>query len=100
MAKGSSKTRRRGPAPRGLVKKTITISKTREAAIVRAVAQGHAPSASAYIEEALEAFATLESYDELLAQWRREVGPLTPEERAWARDAAERAARREEREAV
>jgi Arc/MetJ-type ribon-helix-helix transcriptional regulator len=83
--------RRRGPKPRGLVKKTITMSKTREVAIERAVAEGRAPSASSYIEKALDAFATLESYDALLADWRLEVGPATPDERAWARDEVRRA---------
>lgn len=83
--------KRPGPRPRGLVKKTIVMSKARDAAIRRAVAEGRAPSASGYIERALEAFATLESYDELLADWRREVGPATPEERAWAREQITRA---------
>ncbi len=58
----------------------------REAAIRRAVAEGKASSASGYIEKALDALATLESYDELLADWRREVGPPTAEEQAWARE--------------
>lgn len=85
---------RRGPRPRGLVKKTIVLSFSRAAAIERAVAEGRAPSASGYIENALAAFASLESFDELLAEWRREVGPATSEERAWARAAVRRATRR------
>ena len=92
-----NKGRRRGPKPRGLVKKTITMSKVREAAIARAVAEGRAASASGYIEQALEAFATLESYDELLANWRSEVGPATAEEIAWARAAVAQAATRADR---
>lgn len=77
-------SKRPGPRPRGLVKKTIVMSKARDAAIRRAVAEGRAASASGYIERALEAFATLESYDDFLSEWRREVGPPTAEERAWA----------------
>lgn len=76
--------RRRGPRPRGLVKRTIVVSKTRDAAIRRAVAEGRAPSASGYIESALAAFEAEQSYEELLADWRREVGPPTAEEMAWA----------------
>lgn len=88
---GSPKVRR-GPKPRGLVKKTIMISKARKAAIERAVAEGRAPSASGYIEQALDAYATLQSYDDLLSEWRREVGAATAEEKAWARDAVRQAA--------
>lgn len=62
-----AKQKRSGPKPRGLVKKTIVMSKTREVAIVRAVAEGRAPSASGYIEQALAAYAMLESYDERAA---------------------------------
>ncbi len=82
---------RRGPRPRGLVKKTIVMTSARAAAIERAVAEGRAPSASGYIENALAALATLESFDELLAEWRREVGPATLEEETWARAAVRQA---------
>ena len=92
-----TKDPRRGPKPRGLVKKTIMISKARKAAIERAVADGRAPSASGYIEQALDAYATLQSYDDLLAEWRRDIGPATPEEKAWARDAVRQASVRRER---
>ncbi|MCC7541800.1 MAG: hypothetical protein IT379_36615 [Deltaproteobacteria bacterium] len=67
------------------------MSKARVAAISKAVAAGHATSASSYIERALEAIATLDSYDELLAEWRREIGPATAEEKAWARDVTRQA---------
>jgi Arc/MetJ-type ribon-helix-helix transcriptional regulator len=91
--------KRRGPRPRGLVKKTITMSKEREALIRKAVAKGEAPNASAYIEQALDAYASVQSYDEFLAEWRREVGPPTPEETAWAREAIERVVRPRRRRA-
>ena len=93
----AAKQKRRGPKPRDLVKKTIVMTKAREVAVVRAVAEGRAPSASGYIEQALAAYATLESYDELLADWRSEVGAPTADERAWARAAVKRAALRPER---
>jgi hypothetical protein len=86
-----SKARRRGPKPRGLVKKTITMSKAREALIRKAVANGEAPSASAYIEQALEAYASTQSMDEFLEQWRREVGAPSEAEERWARDALKKA---------
>src|SRR5207244_10342523 len=91
------RAKKRGPKPRGIVKKTITMSKEREAAIGRAVAEGRAPSASAYIEQALDAYATVQSYDEFLETWRREVGPPTADEEAWARDAVRRARGRSRR---
>jgi hypothetical protein len=94
----AAKRKRSGPKPRGLVKKTIVMSKTRAGAIVRAVAEGRAPSASGYIEQALAAYAALESYDELLAEWRREVGAPTASEQAWARAAVKRAAAQPARE--
>lgn len=84
---------RRGPRPRGLVKRTIVVSKTRDAVIRRAVAEGRAPSASGYIEEALAAFETEQSYEEFLADWRRDMGPATAEEKAWAADAVRNAVR-------
>lgn len=76
--------RRRGPRPRGLVKRTIVVSKTRDSVIRRAVAEGRAPSASGYIESALAAFETEQSFEDFLASWRRDVGPATAEEKAWA----------------
>lgn len=85
--KPAATRKRRGPQPRGLVKKTIMMSRTRERVIQRAVADGRAPSASGYIEQALEAYATQEDYETLLADWRAEVGPATPEEMQWAADA-------------
>lgn len=66
---------KRGPRPRGLVKRTIVMTKTRDAAVRRAVAEGRAPSASGYIDQALEAFETVQSYDELLED-ARAVGEL------------------------
>lgn len=98
-AKAHPTQKRRGPKPRGLVKKTIVMSKTREAAIQRAVAEGRARSESGYVEEALEAFETLASYDDLLAKWRHEVGPATKGEKAWAADVVKRAAGGKERRA-
>ncbi len=82
--------KRRGPRPRGLVKKTITMTKERETQIRRAVAKGEAPNASAYIEQALDAYAKVETLDELLDEWEREVGPPTAAEETWARDAIDR----------
>jgi hypothetical protein len=42
-------------------------------------------------KQALAAYATLEDYDELLAEWRREVGVATHAERAWASAAVKKA---------
>lgn len=84
---------RRGPRPRGLVKRTIVMTKTRDAAVRRAVAEGRAPSASGYIERALEAFETVQSYDEFLDEWCTAVGGPTAEERAWAEAAVRDAMR-------
>lgn len=94
MRKAGTKKRapaRPGPKPRGLVKKTVTMSKARAAAIKRAVADGKAPTESSYIESALAAFDTLEAYDELLEQWRRETGPATTAEAEWAEHAVQEA---------
>lgn len=60
------------------------------------MAEGKVTSESSDIENALAAFDTLEAYDELLEQWRREVGPATAAEVEWAEHAVREASDRHE----
>lgn len=67
------------------------MSKTSDAAVRRAVAEGRAPSVSGYIERALAAFETEQSFDEFLSEWRATVGAPTASERAWAAEVVDQA---------
>lgn len=55
-----------------------------------AVEHGEAPSVSAYIAEALRAYKAPQDYDEFLAEWERESGPVSPEVEAWVDEQFER----------
>lgn len=50
----------------------------------KAVAEGKAPSVSAYISQALALYKRENSLKELLDEMDRERGPLTEEQLAWA----------------
>lgn len=50
-----------------------------------AVAQGHAPSLSAWVASAMAERARRETLTDVLADIRAELGPATDEETAWAR---------------
>ena len=67
------------------VKVTVSIPEELAAKADAAVASGRAKSFSAYVSEALAEMANREDLAEIVADWRREVGPATEEERTWAR---------------
>lgn len=73
--------------PDHVPKTRITVSVPNEAlaAAERDVAEGRAPSVSAWVAGAMEEKAAKESLQELLAEIRAELGPATEEETEWAR---------------
>lgn len=64
---------------------TVTVQQETVAAAEAAVADGRAPSVSAWVAEAMAERARRESLAEVLAEIRAELGPATAEETAWAR---------------
>jgi hypothetical protein len=60
------------------------MSEVRDNAVRRAVSEGRAPSASGYIERALEAYETEQTWEHFLAAWQDEVGEPTSAEKRWA----------------
>ncbi|MHB1527798.1 MAG: YlcI/YnfO family protein [Candidatus Dormibacteria bacterium] len=64
---------------------TITVRPEVLAAAGEAVAHGHAPSLSAWVDQAMEEKVKRQELAELLAEMRAEVGPATADEDAWAR---------------
>lgn len=69
------------------VKVTVTIPEELAARADEAVAAGKAKSFSAYVSEALAERTDREDLAEIVADWRKETGPATEEEREWARSA-------------
>jgi Arc/MetJ-type ribon-helix-helix transcriptional regulator len=71
----------------GLVKTRITVSLDEEDVrlVEEAVRAGEAPSVSAWVAAAIRQRAGRESTADVLADIRREIGPATEEETAWAR---------------
>lgn len=66
---------------------TVSLPEHLVAEATQAAASGRASSVSAYVAEALAEKSGRGSLDEFLADWRREVGPPTSEETAWAQRA-------------
>lgn len=64
---------------------TVTVEEAAVAAAEQAVADGRAPSVSAWVAEAMVARARRERLADVLAEIRAELGPPTEEETAWAR---------------
>jgi antitoxin ParD1/3/4 len=73
----------------GMTRKKIAITLPEEqvAAARQAVAQGRAPSVSAYISQALARRDADDELQEMLAEIYTQAGPPTDEDRAWARHA-------------
>jgi Arc/MetJ-type ribon-helix-helix transcriptional regulator len=70
----------------GMTKK-LAISLPDELAeqVAAAVRHGRVPSASAYIAKAIEAYEEPMTLTQFFEEWRQEVGPSSPDEKAWAR---------------
>lgn len=49
-----------------------------------AVREGRASSVSAYVAAAMTEMSGREPLEQVLADWRAEVGPPSPEDKAWA----------------
>lgn len=64
---------------------TITVEEEVVAAAEKAVREGHATSVSAWVAQAMRERANRESLRDVLADVRRDLGPATNEETAWAR---------------
>jgi antitoxin ParD1/3/4 len=73
----------------GMTRKKIAITLPEEqvAAARQAVAQGRAPSVSAYISQALARRDADDELQEMLAEIYAQAGPPTDADRAWARHA-------------
>jgi antitoxin ParD1/3/4 len=73
----------------GMTRKKIAITLPEEqvAAAQQAVAQGRAPSVSAYISQALARRDADDELQEMLAEIYAQAGPPTDADRAWARHA-------------
>lgn len=65
----------------------ITLPEEQVAAAQQAVAQGRAPSVSAYISQALARRDADDELQEMLAEIYAQTGPPTDADRAWARQA-------------
>lgn len=66
---------------------TVSLSAHLIAEASAAADSGRVSSVSAYVAEALAEKSGREPLDGFLSEWRREVGPATPEESAWAEGA-------------
>lgn len=64
---------------------TVTVDEATAQAAEAAVAQGRAPSVSAWVASAMAERAQRESLADVLAEIRAELGPATDDETAWAR---------------
>lgn len=64
---------------------TITVRPEVLAAAGEAVARGHAPSLSAWVDQAMEEKVRRQALADLLAEMRAEAGPVTSAEDEWAR---------------
>jgi len=64
---------------------TVTVDEEAVAAAEAAVAEGRAPSVSAWVAEAMRERARRERLADVLGEIRSELGPATEEETAWAR---------------
>ena len=64
---------------------TITVRPEVLAAAGEAVARGHAPSLSAWVDQAMEEKVRRQALADLLADMRAEAGPVTSAEDEWAR---------------
>ena len=64
---------------------TITVRPEDLAAAGEAVAHGHAPSLSAWVDQAMEEKVRRQALTALLAEMRAEAGPVTSAEDEWAR---------------
>lgn len=64
---------------------TVTVDTAVVSAAEQAVADGRAPSVSAWVAAAMADRARQESLADVLADIRSELGPATDEETAWAR---------------
>jgi Arc/MetJ-type ribon-helix-helix transcriptional regulator len=69
------------------VKVTVTIPEEFVTKADEAVAAGRAKSFSAYVSEAPAERTDPDDPAVIVADWRKEIGPATEEERAWARSA-------------
>ncbi len=67
------------------VRITVTVDQETVRAAEAAVAEGRAPSVSAWVASAMGERARRESLADVLAEIRGELGPATDEETAWAR---------------
>lgn len=67
------------------VRVTVTVDEASVRAAEQAVADGRAPSVSAWVAAAMNERAREESLTDVLADIRAELGPATDEETAWAR---------------
>ncbi|MEA2370040.1 MAG: hypothetical protein QOH12_434 [Solirubrobacteraceae bacterium] len=64
---------------------TVTVDQATVRSAEAAVAEGRAPSVSAWVAAAMAERARRESLGDVLAEIRAELGPATDEETAWAR---------------
>ncbi len=64
---------------------TVTVRPEVLAAAGEAVARGHAPSLSAWVDQAMEEKARRQALADLLAEMRAEAGAVTSAEDEWAR---------------
>jgi hypothetical protein len=64
---------------------TVTVDAEVVKAAEAAVAEGRAPSVSAWVAEAMAERSRRERLRDVLAEIRAELGPSTDEETAWAR---------------
>lgn len=63
----------------------MTVDQATVEAAEAAVAAGRAPSVSAWVASAMADRARTETLKDVLAEIRRDLGPATDEETAWAR---------------
>ncbi len=64
---------------------TVSVDEEVVAAAEAAVAEGRAPSVSAWVAQAMAERSRRERLADVLAEIRTELGPATDEETAWAR---------------
>jgi len=64
---------------------TVTVDQETVRSAETAVAEGRAPSVSAWVASAMAERARRERLGDVLAEIRAELGPATDEETAWAR---------------